>query len=285
MRKVNENKIKERIRDEDVLKAYNRYQTYLRELDIYDKYKQENMSKKDILELYEEAGIEEKDVLKRFQTLISEINSVKKKNPNIDLRDIRTQTGRQAVSDIIYETQDDKDFKPSDLSDVAVIENLSLYAAVRDVNERLKLKEVALVHYDIGEEEFDRAQATVTEYKKSGAIDKFNAFKDSSSIVHYAAATLEETPVNVYEAFKRLGLEKGEFTPKREKVVEAYRISQLVIDNIMRDPKLTLEQKQAKVKELQQAEINKKQELANESNTKKGGKVYKVIVEDNEPER
>lgn len=282
MRKPNE-KFKDRIRDEAVLKACNRYQTYLKELDIYEQYKQEG-GKVNIVKLYQDIGIQDKeDIKNRFQKLISTIDHVKKKNPELDLREISTQEGRRTVSDIIYETQDDKEFKASDLSDVAVIENLSLYAAVRDVNEKLKLKDVALVHYDLSEEQFDKAQESFRKYKSSEIMDKFNSrFRNSNSIIHYAAAVLEETPINVYEAFKRLGLEKGEFIPKREKSITAYQISQLVIDNIMRDPKLTTEQKNAKINELQLAEIDKKQRLADERNALKGAKEYKIIMEEKE---
>ncbi len=284
MRKVSKSIIKERIRDKDVLKSYERYQTYLKELEIFEQSKQGGLSKKKIKQLYEEAGIEDKDIMERFQKLTSEIATIKKENPNIDLTDITTQAGRKAVSDIIYETQDDKDFKPSDLSDVSVIENLSLYAAVRDVNEKLKLKDVALVHYDLKEEQFDKAQASFRRYKSTEMMNKFNSrFEKTDNIVHYAAGVLEETPLNVSEAFKRLGLEKGgEFTPKKQKMVEAYKVSQLVIDNIMKDPKLTLEQKNAKINELQLAEIDRKQRLVDESNALKGGKAYKVVMEDNE---
>lgn len=282
MRKPNK-KFKDRIRDKDVLKAYNRYETYLKELEIYEKYMQE-MGKVNIVKLYHDIGIQDKeDIQARFQKLTSVIDNIKKENPDIDLKDIGTQEGRRAVSDIIYETQDDKEFKPSDLSDVAVIENLSLYSAVRDVNEKLKYKDIALVYYDLTEEQFNKAQESFKKYKNSEMMHKFNnRFKNSNSIVHYAAATLEETPVNVYEAFKRLGLEKGELTPKREKTLTAYKVSQLVIDNIMRDPKLTIEQKNAKINDLQLAEIDKKQKLADERNALKGTKAYKVVVEDKE---
>ena len=275
--------IKDRIRDKDVLDAYSKYELYLQELDIYDKYMQEN-GKVNITKAYKDIGInDKKGVKERFQKLISEIDIAKKQNPQLDLRDIRTQEGRRVVSGIISETQNSKDFKPTDLSDVAVIENLALYAAVRDVNEKLKFKDVALVHYDLTEDEFDKAQESLKKYRSSEIMQKFNGvFKNTDSIVHYAAAVVEETPINVCEAFKRLGLEKGKFKSKNLKNVTIYKVSQLVIDNILKDDKLTPTEKSAKINELQLDEIDRKQKMVDDANQKFGGEKYKAVMEDSD---
>ena len=112
-------------------------------------------------------------------------------------------------------------------------------------------------------------------------MEKFNGMFKVDSIVHYAAASLEETPVNVYEAFKRLGLEKTEeYTPKKQKFLQAYPASQLSIDLIMKNPKLTPQQKNEKINDIQLAEIDKKRSLAMEANAKQGTQKYKVVMED-----
>lgn len=136
--------IREKIIDRDVKKAYDKYQMYLLELDVYEDYIKENGPNKinmfRLLSMYKKSGIEVKDkknIEERFKKFSDIVMKLKQENPEIDLSDISTQKNREIVSDIIYETQNDKNFKTSDLNLVAVIENFSLYVAVGQVNSNL----------------------------------------------------------------------------------------------------------------------------------------------------
>lgn len=136
--------IRDKIKDSDVKKAYDKYQMYLLELRVYENYIQENGSDKinmfRLLSLYKKSGIEVKDkknIEKRFKKFSDIVMKSKQKNPDIDLSDISTQENREIVSDIIYETQNDENFKTADLNAVAVIENFSLYVAVGQVNNNI----------------------------------------------------------------------------------------------------------------------------------------------------
>lgn len=136
--------IREKIIDSDVKKAYDKYQIYLAELGVYENYIRENGSNKinifRLLSLYKKSGIEVKDkknIEERFRKFSDIVIAIKQKNPDIDLRDISTQKNREMVSDIIYETQNDENFKTADLNAVAVIENFSLYIAIGQVNNKL----------------------------------------------------------------------------------------------------------------------------------------------------
>ena len=132
---------RERILDWRVQKAYDKYQKYLLELDVYQNYIIQNGSNKinmfRLLSLYKKSGIEVKDkknIESRFREFSDIIEEIKQENPDIDLTDISTQSNRKIVSDIIYQIQNDRNFKTADLDAVAVIENYSLYAAVFEVN-------------------------------------------------------------------------------------------------------------------------------------------------------
>ena len=136
--------IREKIIDSDVKKAYDKYQIYLAELGVYESYIKENRLDKinmfRLLGLYKKSGIEVKDkknIEERFKKFSDIVIVIKQKNPDIDLRDISTQKNREMVSDIIYETQNDENFKTADLNAVAVIENFSLYIAIGQVNNKL----------------------------------------------------------------------------------------------------------------------------------------------------
>lgn len=135
MRKIKD--IRDKIKDNDVKRAYDKYQIYLLELGIYEKYINENGSDKinifRLLSLYKKNGIKVKDkknIGKRFKKFSDVVIKSKQKNPDVNLTDISTQKNREIVSDIIYETQNDEKFKTADLNAVAVIENFCLYAAV-----------------------------------------------------------------------------------------------------------------------------------------------------------
>lgn len=133
---------RERILDSQVQKAYDKYKIYLTELSIYETYIQENSLERinlfRLLNLYKKNGIEIKDrknIESRFEKLRDIVESVKQKNPDIDLSDISTQKNREIVSNIIYETQKDSRFKTADLNAVAVIENFALYVAVEQIKD------------------------------------------------------------------------------------------------------------------------------------------------------
>lgn len=136
--------IRNKIQDSDVKKAYDKYQIYLLELGIYEKYIKENGSDKinmfRLLSLYKKSGIEVKDkknIEERFRKFSGIIIKSKQKDPDIDLSDISTQENREIVSDIIYETQNDENFKTADLNAVAVIENFSLYVAIGQIDNKV----------------------------------------------------------------------------------------------------------------------------------------------------
>lgn len=136
--------IRNKIQDSDVKKAYDKYQMYLLELGIYEKYIEENGTDKinmfRLLSLYKKSGIEVKDkknIEERFRKFSDIVVKAKQRKPDIDLSDISTQENREIVSDIIYETQNDENFKTADLNAVAVIENFSLYVAIGQIDNKV----------------------------------------------------------------------------------------------------------------------------------------------------
>lgn len=104
--------VQNRITDNEIEKAYNQFQRYLLELTIYEEYTKGNnkvgkVNMFRLLSLYKKKGIEiedKKDLRKRFEDFSLKIEKIKQENPNIDLKDIRTQNGRDIVSDVISET-------------------------------------------------------------------------------------------------------------------------------------------------------------------------------------
>ena len=298
MRKIKN--ARDRIIDEEDRKAYDKYKTYLSELSIYEEYTQKNSVDKiggifRLVSLYKKNGIEvknRKSLVERFKKFSSTIMRIKQENPDLDLRDIGTQKGRKIVSDVICETQNDKKIKEADLDAVAVIENFSLYVALGQVNENSKDKKSALHEYEISQEKFDRAKASYKKYEKSGIIDLYNhMFKRSNgqlpnNIVHYTAGTLELTPSEARRALSTIQVLKGNDTKnsKIEKFFTVYDVSQVLIDNIMRDPQLTPEEKNRRICELEVAEFERVSKNVEEANRLQHTDKYKITRESDQRE-
>lgn len=287
--------VKDRITDNEVKKAYNQYQNYLLELNIYDEYIKDNRTDKlnmfKLLSLYKKNGIEIKDkksLKEKFEIFCTTINKIKEKNPIVDLRDIRTQSGRNIISEIICETQQDKKFIPANLEAVSIIENFALYVAIGQVIENSKDKETALKEYDITDEEFKKAEQSFEKYEQSGMINIYNNMyqrnkgKVPNKIVHYAAGCLELRPSEARKDLCLIQVLKGHdrrLNNKDNNFCLVYDVSQIVIDNIMRDNKLTPEEKNKKICELELAEYERVLKKVEEANQKQNTDRYKIIRE------
>ncbi len=181
----------------------------------------------------------------------------------------------------------DKKFKPADLEAVAVIENFALCVALGQVDEKTKDRESVLKEYEISEEEFEQAERAYRKYEKTGMMDvydgmfKRNQGEAPNKIVHYTAGSLEMRPS---EARRDLGIVqvlKGNSAKDKfeEKSLVVYSVSQMVIDNIMRDPELTPEEKNMKICELELAEYERVLKNVEEANRKQNTDRYKIARE------
>lgn len=249
MKKMN---IKGRIQDEDTKKAYESYETYLKELEIYTEYRARIMNSEQIntfqlKNMFKRAGItfeSTKEMIAGFKKFISVAERARKADPKIDFKDISTQKGRRVVSDIIRESQNKSEFKEVDLLDVALAENAALYTALEFYNEEKVPKAELLEEYELTEEEFDKAQGKYENLKKSGIMEPFNdMYKrvDTGNppvTVGYAAAVVNDRPVNTLEGLKRIGtIESDKKLVKYCKQVEIEGISEAVKDLIRKNPK------------------------------------------------
>lgn len=309
---------RDKITDPKVLNTYDKYKKYLSELAIYEEYMQDygldKINKFKLKMLYKKSGLEKKkgrDLEYDFRRFGSIIGVLKQKYPDLDLKDISTKRGRTAVSDAIYKTQGEYDIKAADLDAVAIVEKFALYAAVGLVNEGKENKPNALAKYDISEAEFNRAAVSLKKYERSGIMEDFNRrcmriSKDGKTtnppdaIIHYAAGTLEISPAEAMEDLFMLKIlnradyiikqpegEKGEdksFDPIEPKKRVVYGVSQLVIDNIRRDPKLTEQEKIDKIRRLEEEERKKVMEKIDEANKKQGAKRFVAVKEDDDRE-
>ena len=288
--------VQNRITDNEIEKAYNQFQRYLLELTIYEEYTKGNnkvgkVNMFRLLSLYKKKGIEiedKKDLRKRFEDFSLKIEKIKQENPNIDLKDIRTQNGRDIVSDVISETQHDKKFLPANLDGVAVIENFALYVAIAQLNEKSKNKEEVLKEYDITEKELEKAQESYKKYEKSGMIDIYNNMyqknkgKVPNRIVHYTAGCLELRPSEARRSLGEIGVLKGSDKKTSNRDINfcyVYEVSKIVIDNIMRDKKLTPEEKNKKICELELAEYERVLKKVEEANEKQNTDRYRILKE------
>lgn len=286
---------RDRIRDNEVLKSYDKYKSYLTELSIYEKSINENKSNKinifKLARLYKDNGINtkgKKELEARFYKFSSVINKAKQDDPDLDLKDISTQKGRKSISDIISKVQDDEKIKPADLDPVSVIENFALYIAVKKVDEGKLSKEGALIKLDIESEKFDRAQSSYRKYQKTGIVNTFNNLckkkngEIPNELVHYTAGSLELTPSEAQNDLNMIQVLRGNYTKKNEedKTFVVYKVSQLIIDNIMRDPGLTPEEKNQKICELELAEYERVSKNVEEANFKQNTDRYKIVSED-----
>lgn len=150
----------------------------------------------------------------------------------------------------------------------------------------------ALSEYELSKEQFERARVSYKKYEKSGIINIYNKFcikrdrKPPSKVAHYAAGTLELTPIVAEQALIAMELLKGKYTKNSdmEKIYTVYHVSQLVIDNINRDPELTEEEKKQKIRELESVEYEKVSKNVEEANRMQGTDKYKIAKEDEERE-
>jgi len=290
---------RDKITDNEVLRSYDKYKNYLSELQIYEEYGSASIFGKinifKLSSLYKRSGFDvndRKDLETRFQKFSAKVEQVKQKDPNVDLRDIRTQKGRNIVSDIIYETQNDKRIKPADLEAVSVVENFALYIALEQVDEKVKDKKRVLEEYEIKEEEFDEAEKSFRRYQQSGIIDVYdeimqmNQGQAPSKIVHYAAGTLELRPSEAKRDLTVMQILKGNGTinNSKDKLYNVYNVSQAVIDNIMKDPGLTPEEKNKKISELELMEYQRVLKNVEEANRKQNTDRYKIARENDQKE-
>jgi len=290
---------RDKITDNEVLRSYDKYKNYLSELQIYEEYGSASIFGKinifKLSSLYKRSGFDvndRKDLETRFQKFSAKVEQVKQKDPNVDLRDIRTQKGRNIVSDIIYEIQNDKRIKPADLEAVSVVENFALYIALEQVDEKVKDKKRVLEEYEIKEEEFDEAEKSFRRYQQSGIIDVYdeimqmNQGQAPSKIVHYAAGTLELRPSEAKRDLTVMQILKGNGTinNSKDKLYNVYNVSQAVIDNIMKDPGLTPEEKNKKISELELMEYQRVLKNVEEANRKQNTDRYKIARENDQKE-
>lgn len=182
----------------------------------------------------------------------------------------------------------DKKFKPSDLEIVAVIENFVLCSMVQQVREGGMDKDSMLKVYDISEEEFERANNSYEKYKSIGIMKLYNdMYKRNKGelpkkAIHYTAGTLELRPAEARKSLVAMGLLEGNL--KRESFEGEYRVvynvSQMIIDNIMRDPELTPEEKNMKICEIEVEESKRVLANVEEANRKQDTDRYKIARED-----
>lgn len=291
--------VRDRITDDETRNNYDKYHNYLSELALYEDYSKRHSSDKinifRLSGLYKRYGIEvenKKDLEGRFEKFRSVIEKIKQKHPEVDLKNIRTQEGRNAVSDAIYEIQADETFKSADLESVAVIENFALYVAIQQVHENMKDRQSALEEYEISEEEFQRAEQSFKKYEKSGIMGiyddmfKRNHKQMPNKIVHYAAGTLELRPSEARKSLSTMEIlgKNNQNTFLEDKSYIVYDVSQMVIDNIMRDPKLTPEEKNRKICELEMLEYERVLKNVEEANQKQNTNRYKITREDEQIE-
>lgn len=148
----------------------------------------------------------------------------------------------------------------------------------------------AIRTYELSEEQFKRAQTSYRKYEKSGIVDIYNRMcekkmgRHPEKTVHYVAGTLELTPSEARNDLTIIQVLDGNHTKnddmeRTEKICRVYNISQIVIDNIMRDPKLTPEEKNKKICELELAEYERVSKNVEEANKKQGAHKYKIARE------
>ncbi len=291
MKKMN---IKDRIQDEETKKAYENYDTYLKELDIYTEYRAKIMNSEKInvfqlKSMFKRAGItvgSNKEMVAGFKKFISLAERARKANPEIDFKDISTQKGRKIVSDIIRESQNESEFKEVDLLDVALAENAALYTALEFYNEKKVPKEEFLEEYELTEEEFDNAQGNYEKFIKSGIIEPFNEMYKRVDggkppvTVAYAAAVVNDRPVNTLEGLKRIGtIESDRTLVKYCKEVEIEGISEAVKDLIRKNPKFK-DDPDKEISRLENIEYEKRINHAKRLYKEADGKANVSIVSD-----
>lgn len=142
--------------------------------------------------------------------------------------------------------------------------------------------------YELSEKQLKRALESYDKYEESGIVYTYNKLckkqngKLPDKVVHYAAGTLELSPSEARNDLMVIQVLKGNY-PKGtnlEKKYTVYSVSKLVIDNIMRDPKLTQEEKNKKICELELAEYERVSKNVEEANRIQHTDKYKVQKED-----
>lgn len=112
----------------------------------------------------------------------------------------------------------------------------------------------AISEYELSWEQLKKAEASYKKYENTRIIDTYNRLcikrdgKLPNETVHYAAGTLELTPSEAKDALTVMQVLKGSYNKNNnmQKRYTVYNVSQLVIDNIRRDPELTEEEKTKK---------------------------------------
>lgn len=167
-----------------------------------------------------------------------------------------------------------------------------LCAMVQQVREAGMDKDSMLKVYDISEEEFERANNSYEKYKNVGIMKlyndmyKINKGKLPNKTVHYTAGTLELRPAVARRSLVAMEILEGNV--KRENFEGEYRVvynvSQMIIDNIMRDPELTPEEKNMKICKIELEEAKRVLENVEEANRKQDTDRYRIAREDGERE-
>lgn len=141
-----------------------------------------------------------------------------------------------------------------------------------------------LIKYGLSQEQFEKALESYKKYEKSGMIDSYDKKckeeegKYPNRVIHYIAGTLELMPANTKVGLKVIQDLKS--SSRGGKEYKEHKISQLVIDNIMRDPKLTQEEKMERIAELERAEYERVSKIVDEANRKQGTDKYRVEKEE-----
>ncbi len=150
----------------------------------------------------------------------------------------------------------------------------------------------AISEYELSWEQLKKAEASYKKYENTRIIDTYNRLcikrdgKLPNETVHYAAGTLELTPSEAKDALTVMQVLKGSYNKNNnlQKRYTVYNVSQLVIDNIRRDPELTEEEKNEKICELELAEYERVAKNVEEANKMQNTDKYKIEREDDNRE-
>lgn len=146
----------------------------------------------------------------------------------------------------------------------------------------------AVSEYELSWQQLKKAETSYRKYEDTRIIDTYNRLcmkrdgKLPNRTVHYAAGALELTPSEAKDALTAMRVLQGSYSKNSnmQKRYTVYNVSQLVIDNIRRDPKLTEEEKNEKICELELAEYERVAKNVEEANRMQNTDKYRIERED-----
>lgn len=145
----------------------------------------------------------------------------------------------------------------------------------------------AIREYELNWQQLKKAETSYRKYENTRIIDTYNKLcmkrdgKLPNKTVHYAAGALELTPAEAKDALTAMQVLKGSYNKNSnmQKRYTVYNVSQLVIDNIRRDPELTEEQKNEKICELELTEYERVSKNVEEANRIQNTDRYRISRE------